>query len=382
MIVAGVMSGTSADGIDVAIARIFGRDLSLRYDLLHHFHLPYSRPVRNLILSEMNSSRACVADLARLNFLLGDLYADAVRKAQKESGIRTLDLVGCHGQTLYHQGTPLHFLGKKLSCTWQTGDGSLLATRLGIPVVSDFRPADMAAGGKGAPLVPFFDFLALRHRTRGRIAQNLGGIANLTAIPARAKAENVIAFDSGPGNMVIDALTEKLFDRAYDLNGSIARRGTPIESAIRRALRHRFFAERPPKTAGREQFGREFSEALKRWCGRCRPEDVIATATAITARSIGDALRHFVIKRNARYRDYVVSGGGVKNVTLMKMLAEQIIPIGLRLQRMEEYGVESEAKEALAFAVLAYQTWRKRPSNLPSATGASKPAILGKLSLF
>jgi len=381
MIVAGVMSGTSADGVDVAIARIFGRDLSLRFDLLHHFHLLYSRPVREFVLSQMNTSRTSVADLSRLNFLLGELYADAVRKAQKESGIRTLDLVGCHGQTIYHQGTPLQFLGKRISCTWQTGEGAVLATRLGIPVVSDFRPGDMASGGKGAPLVPFFDFVSLRHRTRGRIAQNLGGVANLTAIPAGAKAENVIAFDTGPGNMVIDSLTEKLFNRPYDLNGSIARRGVPVEAAVRRALRHRFFAERPPKTAGREQFGREFSEALKRWCGRSRREDVVATATAITARSIGDALRRFVIRKNSRYRDYVVSGGGVNNVTLMKMLAEQVLPLGLRLQRMEDYGVESEAKEALAFAVLAYQTWRKRPSNLPAATGARRSVTLGKISL-
>jgi anhydro-N-acetylmuramic acid kinase len=381
MIVAGVMSGTSADGIDVAITRIYGRDTSLRYDLLHHAHTPYPSAVRRFILTHMNSAHASVADLARLNFLLGDLYADAVRAAQKESRIRSLDLVGCHGQTIYHQSRSSAFLGKKISCTWQTGEGALLAARLAIPVVSDFRPADMAVGGAGAPLVPFFDYLSLRHRTRGRIAQNLGGIANLTAIPARAKPENVIAFDTGPGNMVIDALTEKLFGRPYDKNGIIAQKGEPVEAAVRRALRHRFFAERPPKTAGREQFGREFAEVVKRWCGRCPRENVIATATAITARSIGQALERFVIKKNARYRDYVVSGGGVKNQALMKMLAEQVIPLGLRLQRMEDYGVESEAKEAVAFAVLAYQTWRERPSNLPSATGAKRSTILGKISL-
>src|SRR5256885_121859 len=234
MIVAGVMSGPSADGIDVAITRIYGRDTSLRYDLLHHSHTPYSSAVRRFILTHMNSAHASVADLSRLNFLLGDLYADAVRSAQKGSRIRSLDLVGCHGQTIYHQGKASQFLGKKIICTWQTGEGALLAARLRIPVVSDFRPADMAAGGAGAPLVPFFDYISLRHRTRGRIAQNLGGIANLTAIPARAKAEDVIAFDTGPGNMVIDALTEKLFRRPYDKNGSLAQQGTPIDAAVRR----------------------------------------------------------------------------------------------------------------------------------------------------
>jgi anhydro-N-acetylmuramic acid kinase len=238
----------------------------------------------------------------------------------------------------------------------------------------------MAAGGKGAPLVPFFDFIALRHRTRGRIAQNLGGIANLTAIPFRAKREQVTAFDTGPGNMVIDRLTGTLFGRNYDKDGRIARRGKPIESVVRRALTHKFFTERPPKTAGREQFGNEFADAVRRWSGKAVPEDVIATATAITARSIGLALRRFVIKKESKFRDYVISGGGAKNQTLVKMIAEEVIPLGLRLRRMEEFDVNSEAKEAIAFAIFAYQTWKKRASSLPSATGARRPAVLGKIS--
>src|SRR3954469_16961253 len=381
MIVAGVMSGTSADGIDVAIARVLGRDLSLRFELLHHSQYPYSPAVRRSILTNMDASQASVADLARLNVLLGELYADAVSEAKKDSRIKQLDLVGCHGQTLYHQGKAASFLGKSIACTWQTGEGAVLASRLGVPVVSDFRPADMAAGGKGAPLVPFFDFLAFHHRTRGRIAQNIGGIANLTAISANAKPQQVIAFDTGPGNMVIDALAQQLFGKHYDRNGAIAARGIVVERALERALEHRFFSEKPPKTAGREQFGREFTQAFVKWCGRVNPEDIMVTATALTARSIGNALRRFVLKKDRKFRDYVVAGGGVKNQTLMKMLAEEVLPLGLRLQRMEEYGVTSDAKEALAFAVLAYQTWRKRPSNLPSATGARRTVVLGKISL-
>ncbi|MFL6299446.1 MAG: anhydro-N-acetylmuramic acid kinase [Terriglobales bacterium] len=375
------MSGTSADGIDVAIARILGRDLSLRFELLHHSHFAYPAAVRRSILANMNAADASVADLARLNFLLAELYADAVLAAQKQSRIKHLDLVGCHGQTLYHQGKPSNFLGKSIACTWQTGDGAVLASRLRVPVVSDFRPGDMAAGGKGAPLVPFFDYLAFRHRTRGRIAQNIGGIANLTAIPANARPGQVIAFDTGPGNMVIDAIAQQLFGKRFDKNGAIAARGIPVERALERALDHKFFSERPPKTAGREQFGREFAQAFVKWCGRVKPEDVLVSATALTARSIRNALRRFVLKKERKFRDYVVSGGGVKNQTLMKMLAEEILPLGLRLQRMEEYGVTSEAKEALAFAVLAYQTWRKRPSNLPAATGAERAVVLGKISL-
>jgi Predicted molecular chaperone distantly related to HSP70-fold metalloproteases len=381
MIVAGVMSGTSADGIDVAIARVLGRDLSLRFELLHHSQYAYSPTVRRSILGKMNASQASVADLARLNFVLGELYADAVRAAQKQSKIKHLDLVGCHGQTLYHQGRSAQFLGRPIACTWQTGEGAVLASRLGVPVVSDFRTADMAAGGKGAPLVPFFDFLAFRHRTRGRIAQNIGGIANLTAIPANAKPQQVVAFDTGPGNMVIDALAQELLGKRYDKNGSVAARGIPLERALERALEHRFFSEKPTKTAGREEFGREFTQAFVKWCGKSKAEDVLVTATALTARSIGNALRRFVLKKGHRFRDYVVSGGGVNNQTLMKMLAEEVLPLGLRLQRMEEYGVTSQAKEALAFAVLAYQTWKKRPSNLPAATGARRPVVLGKVSL-
>ena len=381
MIVAGVMSGTSADGIDVAIARVLGRDLSLRFELLHHSQYPYPPAVRRAIFSSMNSPLASVADLARLNFLLGELYADAVSAAQKRSKIKHLDLVGCHGQTLYHQGKAEKFLGRPIACTWQTGEGAVLASRLGVPVVSDFRPADMAAGGKGAPLVPFFDFLAFRHRTRGRIAQNIGGIANLTAIPANGKPQQVIAFDTGPGNMVMDAVAQELFGKPYDKNGAIASRGIPLDRPLERALEHRFFSEKPPKTAGREEFGREFTQAFLKWCGKSTPEDVLVTATALTARSIGNALRRFVLKKGHGFRDYIVSGGGVKNQTLMKMLAEEILPLGLRLHRMEEYGATSEAKEALAVAVLAYQTWKKRPSNLPAATGSRGQAVLGKLSL-
>ncbi len=201
MIVAGVMSGTSADGIDVALVRIEGRGFRSRLKLLAHSHTAYPQQVRRAILAAMNASAASVADLSRLNFLLGDLYADAVLKAQRDAHLQC-ELVGCHGQTLYHQGSAEMFLGRRVACTWQTGEAAIIAAKVGVPVVSDFRPADMAAGGKGAPLVPFLDYILYRHTRFGRIVQNLGGIANLTALPAQARPEQVIAFDTGPGNMV------------------------------------------------------------------------------------------------------------------------------------------------------------------------------------
>lgn len=378
MIVAGVMSGTSADGIDVALAEVSGGGSNLRFELLGHEHFPYPQPVRRAVLGAMNAGRASVADLSRLNFLLGELYAVAVGKAQRRVRTR-IDLAGCHGQTIYHQGQAAKYAGRKIACTWQTGDGSVMAARLGVPVVSDFRPADMAAGGKGAPLVPFLDYAVFRDRRVGRIVQNIGGIANLTAIPAAAQPEDVIAFDTGPGNMVIDQLMQSLFRKPYDKNGEVAAAGTVLKPLLEQLLRQPYFRQRPPKTAGREEFGREYVKALLGQRGRAAKSDLIATATALTASSIAQAIKTFVLPK-ARYHEHIVSGGGSKNKTLMRMLQEQTAPLGLRLCHSDDLGIPSQAKEAIAFALLAYQTWHRRPGNIPSATGAKKAVVLGKVS--
>ncbi len=384
MIVAGVMSGTSADGIDVALVRLLGRGFGTRLELLAHEEYRFPTAVRRTILSVMDAT-ASVADLARLNFVLGELYADAVLKTARRARL-TVELIGCHGQTIYHQGEAAPFLGNKIACTWQTGEGGVIAARVGVPVVSDFRPADMAAGGKGAPLVPFLDYLLYRHRRVGRIVQNIGGIGNFTAIPPHAQPDQVLACDTGPGNMVIDAVTERLFGRAYDRDGRIAARGKPLENVVGEILRARFFRRPPPKTAGREQFGREFVDALLKRCRRAHGEDIVATATLLTARSIADAVRRFVIapaarrRTRVRFRDFIVSGGGSKNLTLMRMLTAALEPMNLRVNTSDEFGLPSESKEAVAFAVLAYQTWRRAPGNIPSATGAKRAAVLGKVS--
>ena len=386
MIVAGVMSGTSADGIDVALVRVQGRGFRSRLELLAHYQFPYPSDVRRAVLAAMNARSVSVADLARLNFLLGDLYADAVRTAQRRARLRC-ELVGCHGQTLYHQGNSKPYLGRRIACTWQTGEAAIIAAKIGVPVVSDFRPADLAVGGKGAPLVPFLDYVLYRHRRYGRIVQNLGGIGNLTAIPPRVLPEQVIAFDTGPGNMVIDAVAEQLFHKPFDRNGRLAARGEPIERVLRELLRHPFFRQKPPKTAGREQFGREFVRELLRLCRRADDNDIIATATALTARSVGIAVRRFVLPlvesedpKPARFREFVVSGGGTKNATLMRMIREELARLKMRVRTTDDFGLPSEAKEATAFALLAYQTWRRLPSNVPSATGAERLTILGKVS--
>jgi len=384
MIVAGVMSGTSADGINVALVRLQGRGFRTRLRVLGHRQYRYPAAVRRAVLEAMNSRKATVADLSRLNFLLGELYADAIRKTMRACRVKRVDLVGCHGQTLYHQGRPAPYLGRRIAATWQTGEAAMVAARVGAPVVSDFRPADMAAGGQGAPLVPFLDYLVFRHPLHGRIVQNLGGIANLTAIPAGAGPGQVLAFDTGPGNMVVDAVMERLFGRGYDRDGRVAARGKVLDRVLAEVLRQPFFRQAPPKSAGREQFGREFVAEFLGRCGRARKEDVVATATALTACSISEALCRFVLatgtRRRRAFSEFVVSGGGARNRTLVRMLEGAASVLGLRLRRPEEFRIPSEAKEAVAFALLAYQTWQRQPANIPSATGARRAAILGKIS--
>ncbi len=407
MIVAGVMSGTSADGINVALVRISerrqeartesrprltrGREPALslpkgrprhtvpEFKFLAHAEYAYPKDVRRTVLAAMNSSRASVANLARLNFLLAELYAEAVLATQRTFRLK-VELVGCHGQTLYHQGKASTFLGRKLAVTWQTGEGAIIAARVGVPVVCDFRPADMAAGGQGAPLVPFLDYLLYRDKRAGRVVQNIGGIANLSAIPASPSPEQVVAFDTGPGNMVIDAVTERLFGKPYDRDGRIAASGAVLEHVVAHFLRAPFFRRKPPKTAGREEFGREFVQEFVNRCGRARKHDVVATATAFTARSIVHALQRFVVRGRGSFREFIVSGGGAKNPILLGMLAYELRPLGLQIHSSDEFGLPSEAKEAAAFALLAYQTWNRQPSSLPSATGAKRPAVLGKIS--
>jgi anhydro-N-acetylmuramic acid kinase len=390
MIVAGVMSGTSADGINVAIVRLSSRGRGLpRHTLLAHEECAYPAPVRRTILEMMNAQAVCVADLARLNFLLGELYADAIAKTARRHRVK-IDLVGCHGQTLYHQGVPERFLGRRLAVTWQTGEGAVIAARLAVPVVSDFRPADMAAGGRGAPLVPYLDYLLYRdardsRRASNRIAQNIGGIANLTAIPAGEPLQKLIAFDTGPGNMVIDAVMEKLFNKRYDRDGKVAASGRVLHSVIAQLLRAPFFRQKPPRTAGREEFGREYAARFLQHCGSTSKSNMVATATFLTTQSIADAIDRFVLprfsahqKRNAHA--LIVSGGGAKNPTLIAMLRDALEPLAIQLHFSDEFGIPSEAKEAVAFALLAYETWHRRPSNVPAATGAKHPAILGKIS--
>jgi anhydro-N-acetylmuramic acid kinase len=382
MTVAGIMSGTSADGIDVAVVRIAPGKLWPSIALLAHEGFAFPAALRRAVLAAMNASETSTAELARLHWRLGLAYAEAVSATLKRHATK-LDLIGCHGQTLYHQPSAQSYAGRRFGCTWQLGEAAVIAAAAGVPVVSNFRPADMMAGGQGAPLVPLLDYVLFADRKRGRVLQNIGGIANLTAIPAGAKPDSVIAFDTGPGNMVIDALAQELYNKKFDRNGGYAARGCVLGPVLAEALGNPYFKLKPPRTAGREQFGRKYAAEFLVECRRHsnRPEDALATATALTAETIARSYKTFArCEMRGRGVDYIVSGGGARNATLMAMLAARLEPMGCELAASEEFGLPAEAKEAAAFALLAWQTWHHLPGNVPRATGAARPAILGQIT--
>jgi anhydro-N-acetylmuramic acid kinase len=385
MTVAGIMSGTSADGIDVAFTRITpgAKNAALpQLKLLAHAGFPFPPALRRAVLAAMNAEAIATAELARLNWRLGQAYSEALTGALEQHPCR-LNLIGCHGQTIYHQATPARYLGRETTCTWQIGEMAIMALQSGVPVVSNFRPGDMVVGGQGAPLVPLLDYVLFRHPTRGRVLQNLGGIGNLTALPANAGPLEVVAFDTGPANMVIDQLMQQLFGKRFDRGGKTAARGRVIEPVVSARLREPFFAARPPKSAGREQFGGDYAARFLEQCRKATgsPEDTIASATALTARSVALGYSSFLFKKMRHAPvDFIVSGGGARNLTLMQMLRDQLEPLGCTVRASDELGLPAEAKEAAAFALLAYETWHRRPGNIPSATGAARPAILGEIT--
>jgi anhydro-N-acetylmuramic acid kinase len=372
------MSGTSLDGIDVAIVDITGSGFKAKINVLTSHSVPYPKKIREALLAVSNSS-AFTGDISRLNFVLGELYAEALEETAERAEIplESIKLIGCHGQTIFHEGQGGQYLGKRVASTFQIGESSVISERTGINVISNFRECDMAAGGKGAPLVPYLDYMLIRHRGRGRVAANIGGIANLTAIPPNTNTDRVIAFDTGPGNMVIDQLVSRITQggKTYDRDGVIAGSGEIDPKLLAKLLRDKYFRAKPPKTAGREQYGSEFVSKLLDT--ELSSEDLIATATALTAESIAAAVRNFVLPE-MRVDEVFVSGGGTHNPTLMRMLRKALDPIPVKYTT--EVGLDVDAKEAIAFALMAYETAHSRPSNVPMATGAKRSVVLGKLT--
>ncbi|MGP8245446.1 MAG: anhydro-N-acetylmuramic acid kinase [Bryobacteraceae bacterium] len=358
MRVAGVMSGTSLDGIDVAIVDIARGAIRTR----GFTSTPYPARVREELLRWYREP-AGIDRVSRLNFELAELYARAVKAAVRRYG--AVELIGCHGQTVYHQG------GRH---TLQLGESAVLAERIGVPVVADFRARDIAAGGQGAPLVPLVDYLLFRHPRRTRIALNIGGIANITVIPAGGGPEDVVAFDTGPGNMAIDALAQEYSGGKlrYDRGGRIAAAAKVDRKLLDRLLADSYYRRKPPKSAGREQYGREFLEGMKR--SGISLADLIATATVLTAATIAGGIRQAA----GDEAELIVSGGGVHNPVLLAHLAG-FLP-RMAIATSGDYGIDVDAKEAIAFAVLAWRTWHRQPGNLPSATGARRAVALGHVT--
>jgi anhydro-N-acetylmuramic acid kinase len=385
MLVLGLMSGTSADGIDVALARVAGEPPRLRARLLGHTSTKFPPALRKEILRIAEQQSTTAGELSQLNFRLGEVFAEAALTACRHFRVspRRVALIGSHGQTIFHQGKPVPYLGRPTASTLQIGDPSVIAARTGITTVGDFRPADMALGGQGAPLVPYADYLLYRHEKFGRVSLNLGGIANLTVIPAAAKSQEVFAFDTGPANMLIDALVSH-FTRGrqrYDKNSHLAMKGREVAPISSLLLTEPYLYEPPPKSTGREYFGKEYVAKLIQ-LGRkyhAKPNDLIRTATWFTLASIRLAMELFVLPIT-KVHELIISGGGANNPLIYSTLSDFYRHNGIEVMKSSHFGIPIDAKEAFAFALLAYETFHHRPSNLPSATGAHAPAILGKIS--
>jgi anhydro-N-acetylmuramic acid kinase len=384
LLVLGLMSGTSADGIETALAKISGAPPHLNAKLLHHASFPIPKPIRAKILQIAEGTPILAADISQLNFHLGQLFADAALSACKKFRvpISCLDLIASHGQTIFHQGPPVPFLGARTASTLQIGEPSIIAAHTGVTTIADFRPADMAAGGQGAPLVPFADYLLYRHEKLGRVSLNLGGIANVTVIPARARLQDVFAFDTGPANMLIDALVSHFTKgrQRFDQGGRLAMKGRNVPRLLDKLLKDPFVYQSPPKSTGREYYGQDYVQKLLKLGRRyhAQPNDLIRVATEFTLTTIVVALRLFVLPK-VKIKQLIVSGGGSQNTLMMQILANMLQSEGIEVLLSSEFGIPEQSKEAFAFALMAYETFHHRPSNLPSATGAHHPAILGKI---
>jgi anhydro-N-acetylmuramic acid kinase len=370
------MSGTSADGVDAVVVDIRTNEVKvLAFDTFD-----YSSGLRRSILELCKPKSGGVADICHFNFVLGEVFAQSIITLCRNSGIdiNTIDLLASHGQTIWHNPKGRRFGGRIVRSTLQIGEPSVIAQRTGITTVADFRPRDMAANGQGAPLVPFADYVLFRDRRRTRAVQNIGGIANVTYLPAACRFENIIAFDTGPGNMIIDGLVSLMSGgrQKFDRAGRLAGRGTVHEDLLKGMLRHPFLRRRPPKSTGREEFGRHYFSSLhdRMMKKSLSGEDMIATATAFTAATIAQAYQRFLPEMPD---EVILCGGGARNRTLVEMLRQRLEETKILMS--DDLGISCDAKEAVSFAVLAHATIKGVANNVPSATGANQPLVLGKI---
>lgn len=379
----GLMSGTSLDGIDAAVVKITENIEGIQLELVHFASFSYDSEVKKEILSLCNPETASIQMVSGMNMLLGKRYGEAANQAIQQSGLRheEISFISSHGQTIFHQPDVLNIGGHAVASTLQIGDISVIAEETGITTVGDFRTRDMAAGGQGAPLVPYADYLLFREKTFGRILVNIGGISNITVLPANCKEEEVIAYDTGPGNMIIDYFANRMTNEklSYDKDGKLAAEGEVDSNWLDQLLKEPYYKEHPPKSTGRELFGEAYArelweEAAKR---SLNPYDRIRTVTALTAVTLANEINRHV--ESGKIREVLVSGGGSNNPTLMQEI-KRGLPENVRVHKTDDVGMSADAKEAMVFALLGYQFLKKRTNNLPSATGASRKVMMGKVA--
>jgi anhydro-N-acetylmuramic acid kinase len=371
----GIMSGTSLDGIDVQMALIEGSFSQTKIKPLHFLHIPYESSLKNKIKDVIEEKNLNLENITSLHFELGEAYADACIKLCETYKIKLneIDFISCHGQTVWHIPKSIDH---KTPSTLQLGEGAIIRERLKTTVVNNFRSADIAVGGEGAPLVPFADYILFRCSNKTRLILNIGGISNVTVLPKNGSLNDVIAFDIGPGNMMIDAMSKLFFNLDYDDQGNIAKKGSIIKPLLTKLLSHSFFNIKPPRSTGREMFGHQYINEIVKPFYAHSPYDLICTLTHFTAITIRDAIDQFVLPSHS-VDELILCGGGSYNEFLLELIKTYIKPI--KVIKLESLGFNGHAKEALAFIILAHHTLLGLPSNVIGATGAKRAVILGQV---
>jgi len=381
-IIIGLMSGTSLDGIDCVLCKIKNPGTETKIKVINFITFPFPKGLKEVLIENSTPGKGNVTEISKLNFLLAHIYADAVKEIAKKSKISLtkIDLIGSHGQTIQHLPQKENYFGYKFGSTLQIGDPAVIAKLTGITTVGDFRPGDMALGGEGAPLVPYFDYLLFNSKSRNRALLNIGGISNITILEKNANPNDVLAFDTGAGNMLIDFLAKKLFNKEYDVNGNFAEQGKINERLLKELIKKdNFITKKPPKSTGRERYGMAFIEILLKKFKKISKYDIITTVTDFSAYSVYRNYELF-IKNKIKIDELFVSGGGAKNKFLLKRL-KKYFGLSVDIKTIDSLGISSDAKEAICFAVLANETISGNPSNIPKVTGAKKQTILGKICL-
>lgn len=379
----GLMSGTSMDGVDAALVRITGSGLKSKIEAIDGITYPYPKGLKEELTKYISSDSIELSALSQLNFLIGEIFADAVIDLVKKTGYDSsdIDLIGSHGQTIWHNPVRRNLHGRQIGSTLQIGEPSVINARTGIVTVADFRVKDVAFGGGGAPLIPYFDYLIFQSKSENRGILNIGGIANITVIRKNSQVYDTIAFDTGPGNMIIDELMRILFDREMDTNGTVAQMTKPDGKLLEHLMGHSFITLNPPKSTGREVFGKKYVNKILNLGGNrnLKSAVIVSTAVEFTVSSVVKNYELF-IKPVCSLDRLIVSGGGARNSEIMKRLKERLTGVTVEtLDQSKDFDLPSDYKEAVAFAFFANEAVAGNPANIPGVTGARSPAILGKI---